>query len=180
MAQETCSSSSTSSSSSNQTWSYDVFVSFCGKDTRLRFTDHLFDALYRSGIHTFRDDRKLERGKAIQTELEKAIETSRISVIVFSINYVASSWCLDELEKIMECKRSLQQIVLPVFYDVDPSEVRGQKGRLAQVFAERKGRLEKDKVRRWRAALTQAASLSGWDLQNVAHWYFIFLVNIIL
>ena len=180
MAQETCSSSSPSSSSSNQTWSYDVFVSFCGKDTRLRFTDHLFDALYRSGIHTFRDDRKLERGKAIQTELEKAIETSRISVIVFSINYVASSWCLDELEKIMECKRSLQQIVLPVFYDVDPSEVRAQKGRLAKVFAERKGRLEKDKVRRWRAALTQAASLSGWDLQNVAHRYFIFFVNIIL
>ena len=165
MAQETCS----SSSSSIQTCTYDVFVSFYGKDTRLSFTDHLFAALNRSGIHTFRDDRKLRRGKDIQTELEKAIETSRIAIIVFSTNYAASRWCLDELAKIMECERRLQQIVLPVFYDVDPSDFRNQKGSLGKAFARHKDRVREGKVARWRAALTKAASLSGWDLQNVAH-----------
>uniref|UniRef100_A0A7N2N3H8 TIR domain-containing protein n=1 Tax=Quercus lobata TaxID=97700 RepID=A0A7N2N3H8_QUELO len=102
MAQKTCS----SSSSSIQTWSWDVFV-----------------ALYRNGIRTFRDDREIETEEAIWTELEKAIVTSRIDVIVFSRNYAASSRCLKELEKIMECRRSLKQIVLPVFYDVDPSNI---------------------------------------------------------
>jgi hypothetical protein len=125
---------------------YDVFVSFYGKDTRLSFTDHFFAALYRSGILTFRDDRELERGKAIWTELQKAIETSRIAVIVFSRNYAASSWCLDELEKIMECNRSFQQIVLPIYYNVDPSELRAQKGNLAEVFANHKERFGEEKV----------------------------------
>ena len=165
MAQETCS----SSSSSNQAWSYDVFVSFRGKDTGYKFTDHLFAALDRSGIHSFEDNRKLKRGKDIWTELEKAIQKSRIAVIVFSENYADSRWCLEELGKIMECKRNLQQIVLPVFYEVDPSHLRNQKGSLEKAFVSHEERFGVGKVDRWRAALTEAASLSGWDSQNPAH-----------
>ncbi|XP_075672170.1 disease resistance protein RPV1-like isoform X1 [Castanea sativa] len=165
MAQETCS----SSSSSSQTWSYEVFVSFYGKDTRLSFTDHLFAALDRSGIDAFRDNRDIEIGEAIWPELEKAIESSRIAIIVFSRNYAASRWCLDELAKIMECKKNLKQIVMPVFYHVDPSDVRNQKGSLKIAFAGHEERFEKGKVERWRNILTEVANLSGEDLQNVAN-----------
>lgn len=167
MALTTCSSSFTSIPS--PTWGYEVFVSYNGDDTRTSFTDHLFAALKRHEIRAFRDDKKLERGKDIWTELEKAIETSRIAVIVFSINYAASSWCLDELAKIMECKRRLQQIVLPIFYNVKPSKLHALKGNLAQVFASHVERFGEDKVQRWRAALTEAANLAGWDLGNDAH-----------
>ena len=62
---------------------------------------------------------------------------STIAVIVFSENYVASRWCLNELAKIMECKRRSQQIVLPIFYHVDLSELQAQTG-LAEVFAKHK------------------------------------------
>lgn len=139
------------------------------KITRLSFNDHLFAALYWNEICTFRDDCEIERGEAIWTELEKAIVTSRIAVIVFLRNYATSSWCLKELEKIMECRRSLKQIVLPVFYDVDPSDVRNQKGSLKKAFASHEERFRLDKVRRWRAALTDAANLCGEDLQNASH-----------
>ncbi len=44
-----------------------------------------------------------------------------------------------------------------------------QKGNIAEVFANNKERFGEEKVRRWRAALTEAANLSGWDLQNDAH-----------
>lgn len=97
MALTTCSASF--SSITSPTWGYEVFVSYYGDDTRTGFTDHLFAALRRSQIRTFRDDTEIERGNDIWTDLEKAIEMSRITVIVFSRDYAASNWCLKELEK---------------------------------------------------------------------------------
>ncbi|XP_060667731.1 disease resistance protein RPV1-like [Ziziphus jujuba] len=145
---------------------YDVFISFRGEDTRDSFTSHLYDALSRKKIHTFIDDR-LERGDEISPALRKAIKDSELSVIIFSQNYASSTWCLDELVHILECKRKHGQIVIPVFYRVDPSHVRKQKGHYADAFAklEKRFGLENrmDKVHQWRAALAQAASISGWN-----------------
>nr|XP_016491655.1 PREDICTED: TMV resistance protein N-like isoform X2 [Nicotiana tabacum] len=150
-------------------FSYEVFLSFRGEDTRKTFTGHLFSKLSDVGVNTFIDDEELRKGDIISSKLEKAIEESRISIIVFSRNYASSSWCLNELVKILECKEKLKQMVLPIFYDVDPSEVRKQTGLFGEALAKHKERPFGDEmVEKWRDALTQAANLSGWDLQNVA------------
>ncbi|KAL7172269.1 hypothetical protein ACSBR2_031876 [Camellia fascicularis] len=149
---------------------YDVFLSFSGIDTLMNFTSHLFAALERHGFYTFRDDTKLHRGEDIGSELLKAIEESSISIIVFSKMYAMSKWCLDELVQIMECKKTFKQIVLPIFYDVDPSDVRAQKGSVAEAFSKHEehfGKSSDGKVEKWRAALTEVANLSGWDLKNM-------------
>ena len=112
------------SSSSSSRWIYDVFLSFRGMDTRNTFMDHLYAALQRSGIFTFRDNERLERGKSISPELLKAIEESRISIVILSRNYASSTWCLDELAKIIQCMKEMEMTVLPIFYKVDPSNVR--------------------------------------------------------
>ncbi|KAG5564732.1 hypothetical protein RHGRI_000809 [Rhododendron griersonianum] len=150
-------------------WVYDVFVSFRGADTRKKFTSHLFAALEDNGFRTFRDDKELERGEFISDGLLKAIEGSRISLIVFSKNYAWSRWCLDELVKIMDCRETFKQIVVPIFYDVVPSDVRKQMGFLPDAFSNHKKRLREEpdgKVEKWRAALTKAANLSGRHLLN--------------
>ena len=144
---------------------YDVFLSFRGEDTRLNFTDHLYSALNRRGIHTFRDDERLTRGESIQPSLLKAIEESKVSVVVFSENYAKSKWCLDELDKIMECMREKGQIVLPVFYHVDPSDVRKQTGSFGEAFAGYTNVAE-ERLQRWKAALREAGSLSGWHVEH--------------
>ena len=54
----------------------------------------------RKGIRTFRDDEELPRGEEIVAELLKAIEESRICLIILSENYARSRWCLEELTKI--------------------------------------------------------------------------------
>ncbi|GMP78096.1 hypothetical protein CsSME_00034162 [Camellia sinensis var. sinensis] len=160
-----------SSSLTQPRWSYDVFLSFRGEDTRKNFTDHLYEALVQAGIRTFRDDDELPRGREISSELLKSIEESRISIVVFSRNYASSRWCLDELVKIIECKKTLGQLVLPIFYDVCPSDVRKQTGYFGEAFGRHEKRFvdEMEKVEVRRAALNEAANLSGWDLQNVAN-----------
>ena len=160
--------SSSSSSSSSRKWKYDVFLSFRGEDTRKSFTDHLYASLKQKGVFTFKDDKNLERGKPISPELLKAIEESMFAVVILSENYAFSTWCLDELVKIMECKKEMGQTVLPIFYDVDPSEVRKQTGTYAQAFDEHEIRFKEniDKVHMWRATLTEVASLSGFPLQD--------------
>ena len=152
-----------SSSSSTQRRSYDVFLSYRGEDTRYGFVSHLYKALRDDGIYTFTDD-DLPKGEEISEELLKIIERSMISVVVFSKNYSSSSWCLVELAKIMEC-RTNGQLVLPLFYKVDPSEVRNQRGRFGEALAKFEEKF-KNKVQRWRIALREAASLSGWHYNN--------------
>ncbi|KAL3575991.1 hypothetical protein D5086_021274 [Populus alba] len=66
---------------------YQVFLSFRGEDTRKNFTDHLYWALVQAGFHTFRDDDEIRRGENIELELQKAIQESKISIIVFSKDY---------------------------------------------------------------------------------------------
>ncbi|KAL6289850.1 hypothetical protein ACE6H2_007360 [Prunus campanulata] len=159
----------TSSSYSCRYCRYHVFLSFRGQDTRKTFTDHLYTALVNAGFRTFRDDDEVERGEGIKPELQKAIKHSRTSVIVFSKDYASSTWCLDELVMILERKRiSTDHAVLPVFYDVDPSDVRKQTGSLAKAFSRHQKTQPSNKVKEWREALAEVADLAGMVLQNQA------------
>ncbi|KAB2611984.1 TMV resistance protein N-like [Pyrus ussuriensis x Pyrus communis] len=154
--------------SSSYRCSYHAFLSFRGQDTRKGFTDHLYRALELAGIHTFRDDDEIKRGEKIESELEKAIQESQVSIIVFSKDYASSRWCLNELLKIVERRNTdRRHVVLPVFYDVDPSNVRKQSGSFAEAFARHEKRFsteEMDKVELWRRALRDVASLGGMVL----------------
>ena len=153
-------------SSSTCQWDYDVFLSFRGEDTRNGFTGHLYRALCDQGINTFIDN-DLRRGEEISLELLKAIKLSRISIIIFSQNYAFSAWCLDELVEILNCKQN-GQLVLPVFYKVDPSKIRKQKGNFKVALTEHENKFKNDmeKVQKWRTALSDAASMSGWHYED--------------
>ncbi|XP_061349871.1 disease resistance-like protein DSC1 [Gastrolobium bilobum] len=147
----------------------DVFLSFRGEDTRCTFTCHLYTALCRRKIATFIDDEEIERGDELSPTLFSAIESSKISITIFSENYAYSTWCLDELERIIECKEKKGLVVIPVFYRIDPSDVRHQRGTYEVAFTKH----EKDfsnnliKVQKWRTALREAANSAGWDSSNI-------------
>lgn len=144
---------------------YDVFLSFRGEDTRDGFTSHLYAALSRKDIKTFKDDRELETGDELPPALQRSIQQSRISVVIFSNKYASSRWCLEELNLILQCRKSHGQILIPIFYGVDPSDVRKQRGSYATSFSELERRFKDipDTLQEWRAALKTAGHLSGWD-----------------
>ncbi|CAN6696044.1 unnamed protein product [Malus baccata var. baccata] len=126
-----------SSSPPNHGWKYDVFLSFRG-ETRKSFVDHLYEEL-------------------------GAIRDSRTAITILGENYASSPWALEELDLILK-SHGKRKTVLPIFYNVDPSDVRYQTGSFAEAFArhEETYKDDPDKVRRWRAALTQVANLTGW------------------
>ena len=144
---------------------YDVFLSFRGEDTRASFTSHLYTALHNAGVFVFKDDETLPRGNKISPWLQLAIEESRVSVVVFSRNYAESRWCLKELEKIMECHKATGQVVVPVFYDVDPSEVRHQTGHFGQAFRNLEAyidlKMEEEMLPGWRKMVCEGPRISG-------------------
>lgn len=185
--------SNTSQKFSSRNFKYDVFLSFRGEDTRKNFTDHLYTALVRNEIVTYKDDEEIDRGNDISPELLKAIQYSRLSIIVLSKNFAASTWCLDELVQILECMKA-RKTVLPIFYDVDPTVVRHQTDSFAEAFAKHEQKFRhpselrsqmdsnisaealadyeemykrhSEVVKRWRVALTAVANLSGWHLND--------------
>ncbi|KAI9185668.1 hypothetical protein LWI28_009439 [Acer negundo] len=156
----TCSSSTTTTDHERK---YDVFLSFRGEDsTSDSFKSHLCGALSQKHIETFVDDDKLKRGDEISPALFKAIEESKISVVIFSEDYASSKWCLRELAEIIRFKKMNKQIVIPVFYQVNPSDVRKQTGRFKDAFAKHK-QVSGEELQKWREALTEASNLSGFD-----------------
>nr|AAS01763.1 TIR-NBS-LRR [Arabidopsis thaliana] len=148
------------SSSSSHNWLYDVFLSFRGEDVRVTFRSHFLKELDRKLITAFRDN-EIERSHSLWPDLEQAIKESRIAVVVFSINYASSSWCLNELLEIVNCN---DKIVIPVFYHVDPSQVRHQIGDFGKIFENTCKRQTDEEVKnQWKKALTLVANMLGFD-----------------
>ncbi|XP_074380954.1 disease resistance protein Roq1-like [Apium graveolens] len=159
--------SSSSSSSPPKAW--DVFLSFYGDDTRKNFTSHLYAALDQAGILTFRDDPALQKGQEISSGLLHAIRDSKMFVLIISENYARSPWCLKELVDILSCKKTENQVI-PVFYYVDPSDVRHQKGSFGDAldYHYQKKRYSPEMIDEWKSALAQIAALSGYHLKKEA------------
>ena len=69
--------------------------------------------------------------------------------------YVSSAWYLDEFVKIIECRKKMGLIVLPIFYDMHPSDIRKQTKAYAQAFVEHEEYLKDniEKVQTWRELL---------------------------
>ncbi|XP_028760672.1 putative disease resistance protein At4g11170 isoform X2 [Neltuma alba] len=76
---------------------------------------------------------------------------------------------MDELVHIMSCRDKYQRVVIPIFYDIDPSNVRKQNGSFGDGFAKIKQRFRgnQEKVQNWTNALIQSTNLSGWDSKNI-------------
>ncbi|XP_004295919.1 PREDICTED: TMV resistance protein N-like [Fragaria vesca subsp. vesca] len=155
-----------SDESSVPCYKYDVFLSFRGEDTRKGIIFNLYYELQKAGrIKTFKDDEGLEIGMSISSNLLRAIEESRLVIVVLSPNYASSKWCLEELVNIFRCMEGKDRI-LPLFYNVDPSDVRNQRGSFGVALSEHEEKYPYQVMKQWRMTLGKVGSLSGWDTRN--------------
>ncbi|XP_030545545.1 disease resistance protein RUN1-like [Rhodamnia argentea] len=151
--------------------SHHVFLSFRGPDTRRKFTDHLFHGLANAGtipISVFKDDKSIPIGEEFASQIFGAISRSKISIPIISKNYATSKWCLWELVRMMDRRKSTSHIVLPIFYEVKPSDVRYLKGEFGDAYhLSKKDYGEKD-IREFEQALRDVSYLQVWDSEKIA------------
>lgn len=142
---------------------WDVFLSFGGSDTRLKFVRHLYSALNRHGVRAFMDSPELRSGTSISEALVQAIHESKCYIVVLSKNYASSRLCLDELVEIYICHRKMKKLIIPVFYHINPSDVRYQTGSFGKAF-EKYHHIsagEMERVDKWRIILKEVADCPG-------------------
>ncbi|KAF3783300.1 TMV resistance protein [Nymphaea thermarum] len=170
-------SSPSSSSSSSPTlgsdgeFEFDVFLSFrLGDGSSKAFTQDLCEALKAHDLGTcfFVDKESREEFGSVEQVLG-AMERSGIFIPIFSKGYADCRVCLMEVARMVELKR----LLLPVFYDVEPREVRNQRGSYESAFRkhEESEDLDSKTVKKWRDALKETGEIKGYDIQNEAYGY---------
>jgi len=156
------------SSSSKLPRMYDVLINFNGEDIQRKFVSHLDSALSAVGFTTF-----LHHHNAVQsTHFEPPIlNLCRVAIVVFTKTYSASAWCLHQLQQIIQWHQTYSRHVLPVYYEIQPSDVRLQKGHFGKAFKATAYQTFSRKqlehaMSRWSQALTKTANFYGWDESN--------------
>nr|XP_007134215.1 hypothetical protein PHAVU_010G029000g [Phaseolus vulgaris]XP_007134216.1 hypothetical protein PHAVU_010G029000g [Phaseolus vulgaris]ESW06209.1 hypothetical protein PHAVU_010G029000g [Phaseolus vulgaris]ESW06210.1 hypothetical protein PHAVU_010G029000g [Phaseolus vulgaris] len=157
-----------SSSSSNLPRMYDVLINFNGEDIQRKFVSHLDSVLSAVGFTTFLNHPNADNPLHIQQPI---LNLSRVAIVVFTKSYSQSTWCLHQLQQIIKWHQTYRRHVLPVYYEIQPSDVRLQMGDFGKAFkatAEQafSGQQLEHGMSRWSHALTKAANFFGWDESN--------------
>ncbi|ESQ46669.1 hypothetical protein EUTSA_v10000695mg, partial [Eutrema salsugineum] len=129
-----------------------VFSSFHRPDVRKTLLSHMREQFKRTGITMF-DDQEIERSAIIAPSLIEAIRESRISIVILSKKYASSSWCLDELVEILECKKA-GQTVMTIFYGT---------GEFGNTFNETCAHKTDQERQKWSKALNDVGNIAGED-----------------
>ncbi|XP_023643371.1 uncharacterized protein LOC17875362 isoform X2 [Capsella rubella] len=115
------------------------------------FVRHLVKALENNGVNVRRGDLHFEIKESTTTAL-----------IIFSSRYAESSWCLNELVKIKELREEGKLSVIPIFYELEQSEVTQLKGDFGVRFWN-SWRINRDHhIVEWKEALESVANIKGF------------------
>jgi len=185
-------SSSASNGSKNNNYVYDVFINHRGPEVKKTLAADLYHRLCNQDLRVFLDRPELQVGENITPQIESAIGTASVHIVIFSPQYADSSWCLNELLLMLNSGKT----IIPVFYGVKPSELRwtqNQQGLFARalsilrcillcrrsengVYVQALRKLEKKKtnsqlqeryssntIEKWRNALFDVAEITGFE-----------------
>ncbi|KAJ7968505.1 TMV resistance protein N [Quillaja saponaria] len=132
----------------------DVFINHRGIDTKRTVAGLLYDNLARLRVRPFLDSMNMKPGDRLFDHIDRAIKGCKVGVAVFSPRYCDSDFCLHELALLMESKKR----VIPIFYDVKPSELRVRDN----------GTCPEKELRRFRLALEEAKYTVGLTFDSLS------------
>ncbi|XP_059077645.1 disease resistance protein RUN1-like isoform X2 [Cryptomeria japonica] len=142
---------------------YHVFINHRGPDVKKTLASHIYYALETHGLRVFLDKQELQVGDFLTPAIQSAIRSASVQIAIFSETYAQSPWCLDELVWMLDSDPTSIKII-PIFYDIEPSELRHvEKEAYATAFEKhrRKGRVTDERVESWIKALEKVSAISG-------------------
>lgn len=145
---------------------HDVFLRYGPEDTVNTFVDHLSTALEQQSINVYRD--KVGIGQDLPKNFPHPfyILDSKIVVFIFTgINTRTYSF-LGDLTYIMECIEGKGQTILPIFYDIEPSEVKNKILECIEIIIRHSYLQSKRKTELWRKALSGVANIHGLNFNQ--------------
>jgi hypothetical protein len=91
-----------------------------------------------------------------------------VSLVIFTADFAGSPWCLEELYLMVQNRPRTQ--ILPVFYDVNPSDVRRpSQGALKEGWAKTASRISPVTKDKYKKALEFASNIVGWQYSSAGH-----------
>ncbi|XP_057836203.2 disease resistance protein TAO1 isoform X2 [Cryptomeria japonica] len=153
---------STSASKLMEKPSYDVFINHRGPDVKSTLATALYGMLTGMALSVFWDAQELEHGDFLPPTIEAAMRSALLYIAIFSKSYAESPRCLAELSLMLETGTR----IIPIFYDVDPSDLRWVekgKGVYDQAFKEheQKGGYPVEELLKWKKALHIVSFYTG-------------------
>ncbi|XP_027907361.1 TMV resistance protein N-like isoform X2 [Vigna unguiculata] len=147
---------------------YDLLINFNGEDIHRKFVSHLDSVLSAAGLTTFLHHQNAVNDMDIQQPI---LNLCRVAIVVFTKTYSESAWCLHQLQQIIEWHKTYSRHVLPVYYEIQPSDVRLQKGDFGKTLkatAQKSFSAQQMEhgMSRWNHALSKTADFFGWDESN--------------
>lgn len=143
---------------------HQVFINFWGEEVRFSFISHLVSAFSREGVNIFIGNYE-KRGEALGKTFQN-IEDSDIALVIFSSRYTESRWCLDELVKIKARIGEGRLSIIPIFYRIEPSQVKQLEGDFGLKFWNL-WRIHRDhRIIKWKDALEYVASRMDFCLKE--------------
>ncbi|CAF2148601.1 unnamed protein product [Brassica napus] len=138
-----------------------ILVIYCGDNQvseEIYLISYIFNELCARGFAPLRYDMK----KSTVTENQKLLHISRVGIIIFSMNFAHSRECLDGFVAVMDHLKANELVLIPVFFKVSVSDVRGQSGSFGKAFTRLGDSVMASQVLKWRAAMIKLASIIGY------------------
>jgi len=121
-----------------------------------------------AGLTTFLHHQNATKPTHIQQPI---LNLCRVVIVVFTKTYSESAWCLLQLQQIIKWHEAYCRYVLPVYYEIQPSDVRLQEGDFGKAFKATAHQTFSAQqldhgMSSWSHALTKAANFFGYDESN--------------
>jgi Leucine-rich repeat (LRR) protein len=111
-------------SPANLTKEWDVFISHASED-KAAVAAPLAQHLTQAGLRVWLDKQEIFLGDSIREKIDEGLSRSRFGVVILSPAFFGRNWTNRELNALMSIEENGQQVILPVWHQVDKSQVVG-------------------------------------------------------